>query len=119
MERPQPEDIPLVPKVYLTGWAAILDAVGETNDRQRRDRIKQWHEKFGGPIIMPGRGGQPTVVKAELLAWWDRLALRLQELSNRSEGKRQTAAEQYQRGKRATVNPGIGGHTKKRKRPKK
>jgi hypothetical protein len=53
------------------------------------------------------------------MEWWDQLEMRFQEVNNRDEGERETVADEYQHGKRVTVNPGIGGHTKRRKRRKK
>jgi hypothetical protein len=55
----------------LFGWQEILDIVIRPSERAERDRIKRLNESTNGPIQFPKRGGQPNVVKFELVAWWN------------------------------------------------
>lgn len=114
--------VPDVPKVYLSGWREILDALGKDNNKIERRRVRDAHEKFPGPIIMPTQGGQPKVVKADLLVWWNELEDRYREDATARDSllvdRSATVENQFDLGRdehQETVVDGIAGHIKRRR----
>ena len=120
---PDGEQQPLnAPKVYLSSWRELLDALGKDNNTTERRHVRAAHKKFPGPIIMPTHGGQPTVVKTDLLVWWNGLEDRYREeatvrdslLADRSA----TLENQFDLGRgehTETVVPDIAGRVKRRR----
>jgi hypothetical protein len=102
-------------KEYLWNWREILAALAFSNDPESRRRVRDANTKFGGPIILPGKGGQPKVCKQTLLAWWDELEEKFQQKEQRHIDQEATLAASYQYGKNATVLPNIAGHVRKRR----
>ncbi len=113
---------PNAPKVYLSSWRELLDALGKDNNTTEQRRVRAAHKKFPGPIIMPTHGGQPTVVKTDLLVWWNGLEDRYHEeatvrdslLADRSA----TLENQFDLGRgehTETVVPDIAGRVKRRR----
>ncbi len=101
------------PKVYLSGWPDILDAVGRKNIQTEKNSVLGLNERFDGPIPKVGKGSKPLVEKSTLLNWWNGLEDQFREIDASQKNKAATVAEQYQYGRDATVFPGIGGHEKK------
>jgi hypothetical protein len=100
----------------LTGWRAICDALGEKY--ASRTKIGSLNDRLGGPIMSRGKGTQPMVYQDELIEWWNKLAVRAQELENRREGARLSAEAQHNYGQSGTVAPELGGGVKTRRRDK-
>ena len=116
------QKLPGVPKVYLSSWREILDALNKDNNSNEQRRVREAHARFPGPIIMPAQGGQPKVVKADLLVWWngleecyrDEVAERDSLLTDRSA----TVENQFDLGcgdHTETVVPEIDGRVKRRR----
>lgn len=111
------------PKVYLSGWLEILDALNLKNDKTNQGRVRKAHKTVPGPIIMPTQGGQPTpVVKADLLLWWNGLEERYREIATERDSRlvdrSATVRDQFDRGRgehEETVVPEIAGHVKRRR----
>jgi len=116
-ETPAVED--QAPVEYLMNWREILDELKQKNDDEKRDRIRRLNNMHGGPIIFPGRGTQPTVDKAKLVAWWNGLEDRLRELEQQQTDRQATVADQVNYGKDGTVVPDIAGGVKKRRKDRK
>jgi hypothetical protein len=104
------------PTTWLFNWRDILDALRLRNNDQSRNKVRRINEGYAGPIMLPGKGGQPKVDKAKLLVWWDGLETQFKEHQQRRADVRATVAEQYLHGKTAVVVPDIGGRVKKRKK---
>ena len=113
---------PNAPKIYLSSWRELLDALGKDNNTTEQRHVRAAHKKFPGPIIMPTHGGQPTVVKTDLLVWWNGLEDRYREeatvrdslLADRSA----TLENQFDLGRgehTETVVPDIAGRVKRRR----
>src|SRR5690348_131254 len=88
-----PEPASPAPRVYLASWYAILAALGlPSTGRQGRvcrELVRRFNHDYNGPIVMPGKGGQPRVEKTRLLAWWDDStdSLRKNAISSRAPGR--------------------------------
>jgi hypothetical protein len=106
------------PVVYLLSWHEILDAVGMKNHDENRRRVRELNDQYQGPIIRPSRGGQPKVDKDKLLQWWAGLEQRFREAEQKDADTRATVKERHSYGKAGEFVPGIEGHVKKRRRPK-
>ena len=118
---PDGEPVPL-PKVYLSSWRDILDALSTETDKVAKTAVRAAHEKFSGPIVMPRQGGQPRVVKADLLVWWnsleDRYREELEERDSQLADHSATVQNQFDRGRgghEETVVPAIAGRVKRRR----
>ncbi len=114
---------PEKPKVYLNSWAEILNALGLKDERASRDRIRKANKNFAGPIILPGQGGQPKVVEAELRVWWegleDNYKAEADERAAAFSNQSATVSNQFDQGREGhseTLVPEIGGHVKPRRR---
>jgi hypothetical protein len=108
---------PSSPTQYLWNWREILDALDMKNNDENQRRVRDANRQYGGPIILPPRGGQPKVSKAKLLEWWNHLEIRF--LTEVGEDNTQASLQaQYEYGKEGTVLPDISGHVKKRRRKK-
>lgn len=123
------EPDPPTVKVYLHGWGEILNSLTLDNNSTNQRRIRELSERFQGPIILPGQGGQPKVVKDDLIVWYNGLEEKFRnESSQRENANAQAAADQaatlagqYQHGKGGpdgqgtTVVPELGGHVRDRR----
>jgi hypothetical protein len=108
---------PAGPKMYLNGWREILGALELSNDKEKREWVRNLNdsEKTSGPILSPGRGVPPKVEKSKLLAWWNSLE-KIWEASNQRMNDRQaTVTGSHEYGRRGDVIPDIAGSTKKRR----
>jgi hypothetical protein len=83
-----------------------------------REKIKSLNERCEGPITSRGAGTQPMVYSDDLIEWWNKLAVRQQELENRREGAKASAEDQHNYGRDGTAAPEIGGGVKKRRGPR-
>jgi hypothetical protein len=104
------------PKKLLTGWRDITTAL--SMPYPRRADIKSLNDRYDGPITNKGTGTRPMVYLDDLLDWWNKLAIKEQELANQREGARLSSEAQYNFGRDATSAPEIGGGVKKRRRGK-
>lgn len=102
------------PKTYLTSWAEILDALGLKKDQ--RTKVVKFNKDFVGPIVVEKQGAQPRVELSTLLAWYNGVEARFQELQQRHRDKQATMADQYGYGSEGTVVPEISGSVKRRRR---
>ncbi len=109
----------LTPKVYLSGWPAMLGAVGLKNNKSDKNTLLSFNRRFDGPIPKVGRGKTPRVEKNKLLDWWSELEEKFQASDAALKDKVATVEEQYQHGRDETVVPGISGHVQKRRSTKK
>jgi hypothetical protein len=111
----------------LTTWndvvATLRDEGGASsfkNDERTRSLIAAFNKKHGGPIKLPGRGGQPLVSKESLLQWWDnvreQIEKREEEKELKAESTRQSVSETHLYGATGKVAPSISGHIKQRKK---
>jgi len=103
------------PKKYLFNWLEILDALGMTNDEERRGQVRRLNDSHAGPIAFPGKGAQPKVDRDRLIAWWNGLERRFEELEARQIDRRETVSESHNYGSDGTVIPEISGSIKKRR----
>jgi hypothetical protein len=104
------------PKTLLTGWHEIVAALEmQYSDRKK---IKSLNDRLGGPITDQGSGTKPMVYREDLLAWWNTMAMRQQELANQNEGRKLSAEAQHNYGRDGKVVPEIAGAVKKRRRDK-
>lgn len=110
------------PKVYLNSWSQITDALSTETDKVEIAKVRAAHVNFQGPIVMPTQGGQPKVVKAELLAWWNGLEdLYRKEAAERGShlvDRSATVENQFDRGRgehEETIVPEIAGRVKRRR----
>lgn len=110
-----PQEKPPGPIQLLFNWSEVLEAVGLKNNSQSRSRVAKLNNTHDGPIILPKRGGQPTVDKAKLLEWWNCLETLVAEREQKDLNASETVRNQYKHGKESTVIPGIAGHTKRRR----
>jgi hypothetical protein len=106
-------DTPL--PAFLWSWREILTALKLENHRGNQRNVANANKKFKGPIILGGRGKQPTAEKAALLTWWRGLEEHARELEEHKRNTKATMADQYQYGKGATVVPKISGSVKNRR----
>ncbi|QDU44601.1 hypothetical protein Mal52_30870 [Symmachiella dynata] len=104
----------LKPVVLLTGWREITSALELKSDEQ--SKVKSLNDRMDGPIPKPPKGGQPIVEKTILIAWWNSLAVKQQELANQQSGKKLSAESQHDSGRDGTAAPEIKGGVKKRRR---
>lgn len=104
------------PKKLLHGWHAITSALA-LRYAQRED-VKRLNTACQGPITSQGQGTKPKVYEEDLVSWWNKLALRQQDLANQRAGARLSAQAQHAYGRDAAVAPEIGGGVKKRRRGK-
>ena len=85
-------------------------------------KVRAAHKTIPGPIVMPKQGGQPKVVKAELLNWWEKLGDRYRELAAARDSvladRSTTLENQYALGRgehTETVITEIAGRVKRRR----
>jgi hypothetical protein len=116
---------PAAPFIPLTSWNDILAALNEPhgeavwkNNEQTRDKIRKLNSEHNGPIKFPqGKGKQPSVDKAALVAWWnslrDHFDARNDEEKAEAESARLTVADSHNYGTSGKVVPGIGGSEKR------
>ncbi len=117
--------------VPLVGWQSLFAALNEPhgkqaipNTDQNRRLILRFNEELKGPITRPGgRGQQPKVEKAALMAWWsgpvkEYLNHRRDEGEQKDESAQLTTAETHNFGRDAIVVPEIGGHVRKSRKKK-
>jgi hypothetical protein len=104
------------PKEYLWNWREILFALELKNTPDRRWQIRKLNDAYCGPIIFPGAGGQPKVVKAKLLSWWNSLEQEWEASEQTRTNAQATAQEQYSHGRDGIVTPKLTGHVKKRRK---
>jgi hypothetical protein len=102
------------PRTLLSGWHEIAKAL-EMRYADRKD-ISSLNKRFNGPINNQGAGTKPMVYKDVLIEWWNKLAIRAEELTNQQEGAKLSADAQHNYGREATAAPEIGGGVKKRRR---
>jgi hypothetical protein len=105
------------PSPLLFGWREILSALGRPNDDRRR--VSRLNKKHNGPIIMPRAGGQPTVDRNKLIAWWNSLEKEWKEKGKREADAQATVAAQYGYGRSEEIVPNISGHVKHRRKDRK
>ena len=115
----QDDETDQVPIEYLMSWREILDELKQKNDEEKRNRIRRLNDMHDGPIIFPGKGAQPTVDKAKLVAWWNGLERRFRELEQQQADRQATVADQVNYGAAGIVVPGISGGVKKRREDRK
>jgi hypothetical protein len=104
------------PAKYLMCWREVLAALGLRNTEEARRRVRRMNELRQGPIVMPRRGGQPTVERGKLLAWWNSLEQAFEDSEQRHANQQATTSRQYAHGWDATVVPDLGGSVKRRRR---
>jgi hypothetical protein len=104
------------PKQYLMNWPEILGVLGRPDNEEERRRIRSLNDTHDGPIIFQGPGSGPKVDKSKLIAWWNRLESRWQEIEQRNADRRETVTEQYPHGRGEIVVPEIAGHVQQRKK---
>jgi hypothetical protein len=109
-----PTDGERQPRKLLTGWHEITAELDMKYSDQ--DKIKSLNKRFEGPIKNNGKGTKPLVYSDELLAWWDTLAAKQQELANQRDGRQLSAERQHNYGREGQVAPEIAGSVKKRRR---
>jgi hypothetical protein len=115
---PAVEQLPLpTPTIYLFSWREVLDTVNLKNEEQNQRRVAELNRQYGGPIILPGRGGQPKVSKAKLLEWWNHLEI-IWQTTGEGRNAEATLQGQHAYGRTGTVLPDISGHARKRRRKK-
>jgi len=68
---------------YLCSWRSVLAAVGKPNSAGNRRALRRLNEMHAGPVLLPGKGGQPQVSLSALRGWWASLEGRLAELRQR------------------------------------
>lgn len=105
---------PAEPKVYLVNWKEVLATLKLTADK--KDWIVKANERYEGPIVLAGRGGQPFCDQRELLVWHAGLAARISELHQRRRDKQATVAVRHNYGETGTVVVEIAGSVKKRRK---
>lgn len=105
----------VTPKVYLSGWSDILEAVGLKNNDTDKNNVLSLNKQYQGPIPKVGRGEKPRVEKGKLLKWWNELEEKFQASDAARKDKAATVEAQYQHGRDETVVPEISGHEKKRR----
>jgi hypothetical protein len=96
-------------------WRDILNALDLKNNAESQRHVRELNEKYEGPIILPGKGGQPKVSKVKLLAWWNHLEI-LWQTSGAGKNLAATLEHQYHFGRDETVLPDLSGHVKKRRK---
>ena len=111
-----PEEIPANRSAgdYLKNWREILAALDRKNNRAEKRFVAALNRQFAGPIVLPGRGGQPKVEKNRLIAWWNHLEI-LWETLGRGENTEANVAAQYKHGRNEVVFPEISGHVKRKR----
>ena len=92
------------PAVYLTSWNEILAAL-EQKGRAGQAKVRALHKQHAGPIIMPGKGGQPRVERRALLSWWEGISQRWEELRQRQQDRKATTESTHAYGRSGTVRP--------------
>lgn len=102
------------PRKLLNGWHEITQAVSMKYN-QRKD-VKSLNDRYQGPISNRGAGTHPMVYEDDLIDWWNKLAVKQQELANQREGAKLSAEIQHNYGRDGTAAPEIGGGTKKRRK---
>jgi hypothetical protein len=102
------------PAKLLLSWNQILSALELKRSDVSNRQLASLNKRYSGPIILPGKGGQPKVDKARLLQWWSGLENMMQEKERIKADTRATVQEQYPHGRSETVVPDIAGHVKKR-----
>jgi hypothetical protein len=107
------------PVEYLLSWREILDVLGMKNNTEERDKVRNLSDHYDGPILVPGRGSQPKVVKTKLLEWWNGLEIQWEVGHNRERDSKPTASDRYSYGKDGTVVPDIAGGVKRRRKDRK
>jgi hypothetical protein len=106
------------PAKLLMNWREILDALELEHTEERQRQVRELNERYAGPIIFQGQGGQPKANKEKLLQWWNELERRFREAQQVRADKQATVAEQYRHGREETVVPKISGHVKKKRKSK-
>ena len=90
--KPVDDEAPLAPKVYLSGWLDILEAVGLKNNNTDKNKVLSLNKRYQGPIPKVGRGGKPRVEKGKLLDWWNGLEEKFQASDAARKDKASAAA---------------------------
>jgi hypothetical protein len=111
----QAQRLPLSPIDYLMNWRGILDALKLGNNDENRNRVRQLNKLRAGPIILPGKGGQPKVTKDKLLSWWNSLEKRFEEIEQKATDTQATLSSRHNYARDGQVLPNISGHVKKRR----
>jgi len=101
------------PSVYLLNWRGILAALDLKNNKEDRYRVRSLNDKFGGPIIPGGKGGQPKANKVALLEWWNRLEVEFADRANQAKGSFAEASTQHDYGRTGVAAPEISGEIKR------
>jgi hypothetical protein len=77
------------PKTYLFSWTEVLAALrlpgSKAGARRVRRLVRQFNDRFMGPIVFLGKGSQPFAERSSLIRWWDNLG---DEVSLRALAKR-------------------------------
>jgi hypothetical protein len=117
----QPEELPShtardnqPPISLLFSWREILEAL--KLDASQQKRLRALNKRYGGPIILPGKGGQPTADKDKLLAWWNQLEVQMRDRQQRRADEQGSVKDQHPYGRQGTEVPGIHGHVRQRKK---
>ena len=103
----------LEPAPLLLSWREITDALGRPNTQEFRNALIRLSEQYDGPLVKPGRGGQPKVHREKLVAWWNGLEARMAELDARKRDQEETVKNQYLHGSDGEVVPDIAGGVKR------
>ncbi|QEL14655.1 hypothetical protein PX52LOC_01548 [Limnoglobus roseus] len=121
---PTQPDAPFFP---LNTWNELFKALnGDAkpptfkNTEANRNRIRKFHDQYGGPIVFPGgKGTHPVVSKASLLQWWAEVAEKIAKAAEAAQAKaesaRLTVASTSNFGQSGTVAHDIGGSVKQSK----
>jgi hypothetical protein len=100
----------------LCSWREILTALKRKNNSQSLSTVKRLNKSMGGPIKTGGRGAQPQVDKAKLLAWWCDLDRLHEEQQQRRQDSAATVENRHNYGRNGEVVPDISGGVKRRRR---
>lgn len=114
--RPEVTAPPGPPVSYLLNWTEILDALNLPNTEEKRGQVRVLNDKYDGPIVFSGQGGQPKVVKDKLLAWWNGLEGQFRARSQIQADAQASVQNNYDYSREGTVVPDIAGHVKKSRR---
>jgi hypothetical protein len=107
------------PIQWLTNWREILSALDIRDNMEDREKVRNLHTRYNGPILFPGQGAQPKADKAKLIEWWNHLDVEFTVGHNRDRDSQPTASARHRFGKNGQVAPEIGGSIKSRRRDRK
>lgn len=115
-------EAPEKPRAYALNWSELIKALGRTDTPPFRRALRYLSDEHNGPIKFLGSGTSLKVDTAELVAWWNGLGGRWEELARQKADQKAdqeaSVKDQYPHGREAVVVPNIGGHSKKKRKNK-